>query len=852
MIVGITKISSAAVNSGSTDVRSGMPLGGQTGEATGRVIGTPSVDASEKAEVVSHYGDTDNAKRRKFVEGNRHGKPPAPANQEGCENGELCNSSTARSKEQGVASEGAQTSANKNNENKKKQGTPWQAGAPVAKNGVPRGTVRSEAVIRSLAKTQQKLVGENDALKEKLVETEQLVAETMKIQIVDSVVEKKPDWDGVKEYVRLQFHKHAASPKRILNVFSNVNYLVSKFNLNLDTGYADKLDKIVYEEADRPVQHWSAWRQFLHDEYRDGIFDLRGRLKRLAIRVGASAILCGLILGPLAWRYRAVRLLRSLLPGFALGAVFALIKLCRTLYSARMQRQITWQDTCCEGTSLAPIDPDNSYDSSNSDGICKPAEYYVGFTICMPHLVTYRGCHHNEEVALVNRQLIRKNATPEVRAIAWGEASKLYLQSDFVKELPDMEDPAEGDVSKFLERYPAGRRSQLLNQLSKCDGATNWEVSGFVKTREILAKKNPEKSHPRFITNYPDTFLLNTIPFWIWQKRCVPLVTNIGLDRKITFTSGLDPLTIGEWVSTRERDGYYFYELDGSRFDGRVAVEAKEMLVEMYKRKHMPSTALKCFERTSSLSGRTKHGIRFQTSGTVGSGRIDTSSGDSHITAATITFAMARLGVEDWSVMINGDDNVLASRTFLPVSTLVTALNLLGHEMEVLYRPDVDRLEYCSSRFWPIGDGRRVLGPKLGRLLAKGFMIHTPMARPQTLPHLVSVAKGYYHYRWMPGLDVILSGLGVTHFSNSQRLEFQTTLNEEITVDQGEVESAFVALYGFNADELRSILRNLPFSTIPTEGGIVLSHPLLDRICEIDGMIDTQVEGMSYLSRWSF
>lgn len=849
----VTKIgnSHAAVNSVSTDVRLGNPLGGEFGEATGRAIGAPSVDVSVNAEIVSGHADIDITKRDKgLVSSSNDGKHQTRVTAD-ARNGLSRPSSTSRSNEHGGASEADSECSTQNNKYKNKQAKAWQRGAAVGNAGGDRATLKSEAITRSLIRSNQKLQGESDALKELLAETEELVSKTLKVEAVERPLARVANWSGARQYVRLQFHKLAASDKRIHSVFSNVNYVANKFELTCDEDYADKLDAMIYEEAGRPVMHWSAWLQYLHDEYRRDLFDFKARFKRQLLFVTCGTLAVGITACTAGFIARRI----SVTP-FRLACLTGALGLAARAYSfltrnvLRITRRVQWEDTCCEGAETSDIDSGNAIDTRHIDGVCKPAVYYVGMTICFPNLVTYRGCYHNEEIALRARQLIRKSGTPGTRKIAWQHATALYLDTQFVRSLPDFSDVTPSDVELFLSRYPAGRRNYLHTQLERADGSTNCEVSGFVKTREILPRKALAKSHPRFITNYPDTFLLNTIPFWVWQKRCVEAVTRVSLEQNVTFTSGLDPLTIGEWVACREQDGYYFYELDGSRFDGRVAVEAKQMLSELYRRKQLSGAALRCFEATESLSGRTKHGIRFTTDGTVGSGRIDTSAGDSHITAATIGFAMARLGVDDWHVMINGDDNVLAVRHMLNLEHLIVVLNSLGHDMEVIFRPNVNKLEYCSGRFWPIGSGRRVLGPKLGRLLGKGFMIHTPISRTQILSHLVSVGKGYYHYRWLPGLDTVLESLGAASFSSTHRLEFQTTLAEEVSVDPVEVHDAFLELYGFEPDLLRDVLRGLPFSTIPKDGGLLLSHPLLDHMAIIDGMCDPCVECGDLLSRW--
>jgi len=707
----------------------------------------------------------------------------------------------------------------------------------------PKGGQRVHAVDKSVIDGVQKLQGENDALKEMLVVAE----ERSVVDIRQSLVIKQEDsstsadFEGAREYVRLQFHKFADNPQRIKNVLSNVNHLVLKFRLHKEEDHADKLVSMIYEEAEREATSWDAYRQEAHDEYRSTVFDAVAQRKKYwkrvakfaAATVASTGIVAGVVVASPAVAAASIFTMLSA------GWVFKDLGL--THKGLVITQRMEWMDSCCEGVPLGAIELGSHYDDSQIDGVCKPKTYVYGFTVCPANLVIYRGCCHNELVALVNRQLIRKKGSPGVREAAWAVACQRYMQTDFYKKLPDFDDDVTPEeVEKFLARYPVGRRNQLRQSLSKADGTEQYSTRPFVKSNEILALKAFEKSHPRLVTNYENAFLLATIAYWYWQKKCLAFKHDIAVGTRYVFSSGLDPVQTGQWVSNRESEGYYFLELDGSRFDGRTTRAAKQANLRLYEGKKLPDQPKRLFQKTVNVFGTTTHGVKFAAEGTVGSGRIDTSDGDSHETAQIIEYGMGDDEVE-FSAMINGDDNVLATAYPINHRQLAYKCEDLGHDMEVIPRPDVDLLEYCSARFWRYRPGSRVLGPKIGRVLAKAFMPHRTLSSKQLRAHIIGVARGYYHYRWLPGLDVVLRKLGVTSYSSSHVLEFKSSLKQELEVDMTEVEDMFQNVYGFPADRLRQVMEEIPFDKIGEKGGLSAEHPLIEKMLIVDGMMDDKI-----------
>ncbi len=88
----------------------------------------------------------------------------------------------------------------------------------------------------------------------------------------------------------------------------------------------------------------------------------------------------------------------------------------------------------------------------------------------------------------------------------------------------------------------------------------------------------------------------------------------------------------------------------------------------------------------------------------------------------------------------------------------------------------------------------------------------------------------------MPGLDIILRKFDIDHYSTQNKLEFKSCLSQDIDVDLCEVEDMFQSVYGFPADKLRDIINKIPFDLIGPKGGLSVTHPLLERMLQVDGI----------------
>jgi len=139
----------------------------------------------------------------------------------------------------------------------------------------------------------------------------------------------------------------------------------------------------------------------------------------------------------------------------------------------------------------------------------------------------------------------------------------------------------------------------------------------------------------------------------------------------------------------------------------------------LYRRK-LPKVVADALRRGKS-KGRSAFGTLFTIWYTMQSGMPDTAVGDSIINAA-MYFYIHGIG-RKWLIIVCGDDTVCVT-TDREIARLggrhgiEAAYTRLGMQVECIVRKDPLCAEFCSARFFPVGESF-VLFPKIGKLMAK-------------------------------------------------------------------------------------------------------------------------------------
>jgi hypothetical protein len=465
---------------------------------------------------------------------------------------------------------------------------------------------------------------------------------------------------------------------------------------------------------------------------------------------------------------------------------------------------------------------------------CKALKTRVGFTINLKSLWIPRSCIHNESRALAKRQLLPSIGDPETRRRCWLDAAGQFNPRWTVWEGADDETL----LDTWLCRYPIARRVaiKMAWQALMAGQPVNAKTKAFVK-REWLLAKVTAKRDPRLISGKHDDYLSVTGPvFHSWTKQIVHenwSTVEEALRHRFIYTGGMTAEMIGAIASHFETLGWYAYEGDYSRYDGHTEVEALEAQMRVYGR-YLPGQTVRYLREQLKTVGGTPTGLSFQCKGKTASGVANTSFGNTIMNFLLAIHVMGGNG-GDWAIMALGDDNVIFSKHPRDTSELIKRAVDMGHKLEVVERkPDqYDFLEFCSMRFWNVGDSR-VLGPKPFRVLSKTFMPHRDIQRAEIPNYVKGIVEGFKHYRWIPILGKVCGWLDgqlqvVPKFVNDN--PYKATLKREIDVDSRSIHEQFERVYGTAVDTYEDLIDE----EVKFQVGMCLQSHLWDAGSVVDG-----------------
>jgi hypothetical protein len=432
-------------------------------------------------------------------------------------------------------------------------------------------------------------------------------------------------------------------------------------------------------------------------------------------------------------------------------------------------------------------------------------------------------CLENEKLALTNRALM---ISTELDLENWVEVRSFSVQfyKDFAKVEPQ-------EFSVWNRKFSPERRAQHVRardalQLVHFSNAYYRRIAkrkSFLK-RELLLTSVDEKA-PRLIQGATDEANVLLGPsiasFAEVVKKCWNLTS------KITFASGMNANELGSWMGNNPCD--YHVVNDFSKFDSTITAEALDLEGDIYKHMGLNGPALRVFMNQMFTVGQTQHGLVYECPGTRKSGDPNTTLGNSLINALVIAYALSKCGIDDFRILVGGDDCVISTFRPFDIKYFDFVLGSLG------FRPKSKRVEphlvdFYSSWFIPSSSGV-VLTPKLGRMFAKiGFSVK-PLVRPREW--LAGVIRGnydlYYHVPWVRAFnDKMLALLaGVIPEFSSREFKINVGRRSESSV---EGRWALSAIYGISTDQEKSYYEWL--STLTLDGK--LDHPVFQKFTLVD------------------
>lgn len=482
----------------------------------------------------------------------------------------------------------------------------------------------------------------------------------------------------------------------------------------------------------------------------------------------------------------------------------------------------------------------------NRHATCAPRNFLVGISAATESVWCARTCIHNECRSLIRRQLLDPIGTEKTREALW--KNNLLAFNEHFKCPNVLADKTEDFMlEEFLQKYPIARRDVIRNAY-RLANTGHYDVTAYTKAfvkREWNLHKSEDKRDPRCISGKGEDYLAATAPQYyhmmkeICKEHWSDVDKIINTQTKFIYTGGLTPDQIGAIVSHYEHSGYHFYEGDYSRYDAHNEQEALDAEFKWY---NITDTLRIQLRKQLNTSGGTQSGIRFSHKGKVASGVINTSFGNTIRGFMMIAGWCKSQHIKDYVVMQLGDDNVLMFKEPIDLQSLINFCTECGHKLEIVHRPDVDLLEFCSGRFWNTGE-TRVLGPKVGRVFARTFICNDPnMQYDQLGSYVQQVALGMRYYTWIPVLGHFLWKLmernlqgttGRVYKMPPRSFEHKMNLRREVTVAYDVVAAQFYKIYGFEPTYLEESLSNWQ-----PKLGTHIHHPLLDVVCAIDGAKD--------------
>jgi len=473
---------------------------------------------------------------------------------------------------------------------------------------------------------------------------------------------------------------------------------------------------------------------------------------------------------------------------------------------------------------------------------CTKKPLFLGFSFLDPRFINVgRGCSCNESVAVAERQCTKTIETTADRGVLWERASAA-LKKRFTFPKYDCSFTTQELREKFYAAYPEGRRKVLQAAAAALDVGNDYDADSkiFVK-REVIAGKSLQDFQPRAISAKSDMYLMRTGPqYKEWWNQVVdtkfPTVLK-SLESRFIYTGKMTGDEVGLLVTFMERNGYYPTEMDCSRFDGHVEVEALEAEFNLYD-DVLPSHLVKDLRLQLKTKGKSMTGaVKFSFAGKRASGVINTSAGNTISAWMMMALYFENEGIDDFYVLQIGDDNLTFTKKRLNEQSLVSLFSDLGHKLKVIARDrtEYDHLEYCSGRFWRVGS-QRVLQAKFGKMLAKTFISVKPIADQDLLPYCKAIVRGLFYYKDFPGMGPLIRGLGLEDSSFKSRdmdNPHAIQLRIAIDVDRSEMAEQFQNVYGICLDDFEEELSSFDFSVM----GVIHSSPLVDAVMRADGCL---------------
>lgn len=503
----------------------------------------------------------------------------------------------------------------------------------------------------------------------------------------------------------------------------------------------------------------------------------------------------------------------------------------------------TFNAKCMELVELKEMDVSAEVEEIESGIVCRQTFGNIAFgPILLDNIPIVPGtCSHNCKVAVVNRGCkLRKAPYPGF----WSYASSLIGEL-----IPDPRQLVELGLSGeeslrpvdfdtwFKHLSPATRRgiSQVRQhkfQLKRKDS----RVKGFVKRENTPCfgdKRLTLEFNPRLISGRTFEYQAKTGP--ITYAISKTLARFLHRDNCVTYASGMTAEDVGEWFtkSLLMFDEPLICETDASGFDGSVSKEAIDAELSVYRYLGVSERFLKYLGMQHKTFGYCGN-VRYSIEATRKSGDGNTSCGNTTINALITHCAFRNV---KYRAIILGDDGLIifeSKETTEQVAKRVERMwELAGFSAKVHVFSDVWLAQFCSGRFYPIGE-RYKFGMKIFRGLCKmGFSTKDFFRLSDIEKHRKGVGMGLRKtVNHIPILRAVAE-----NYLTSTRLDADEVPIESYKMAAETLEEAddrtfeFVShVYGLSRQQITSLERIIRSCHFPS----VINVDFISRCCDID------------------
>jgi hypothetical protein len=278
---------------------------------------------------------------------------------------------------------------------------------------------------------------------------------------------------------------------------------------------------------------------------------------------------------------------------------------------------------------------------------------------------------------------------------------------------------------------------------------------------------------------------------------------------RVTFASGMNSVTLGEWMSNvlLDYDTPMFYERDGKNWDSTMQMHHHLLKTTLYE---VAGTSFvefvdACFRvRGVGRFGGSRfedNRLEYTLVGTVKSGHNDTTLGNSIVNAGIAYEVMRRMGLRG-DIIVAGDDLLCVIDGDFDADEFARLERELGIIPEYRKFSSYQDVSFISGLWVRSAHATLVFVPKPGRLLARLFWTCSPPTPALTPSFIHSVVSGLLPT--CSGLPVVGAFLRA-HDVEAELMvlgrDFSAT-NPHIGYDREVIRDAFVARYGLTYDEI--------------------------------------------------